>query len=370
MAKKALLICLDGCAPEYLRLGGASFLHRVGVEGTHVEGDSMIPSVTNVNNVSILTGSYPERHGLTSNYYFDRQTGREVYMESPRFIREESILERLAGRGLKTALLTSKDKLRRLLNRGASISFSAERPVPWVTEKIGSAPNIYSADVDIWLMKALREVMAEEKPDFAYVATTDYTMHKYPPGHPESRRHISGVDRAIQETVEYLEMEGEEVLLCVTADHGMSEKERAGNRERTLRRAGIRSHMNTIIADRYVVHHSNMGGSVYIYLQDTDTLRVAAETLEAAEGVEEVLTREDASNLYHLDVERIGDLLVLGRKNFVFGLIDQEAEDVTLRSHGSLYERRVPIIVNQPGLGERLRENKDLFHVVEDWLAE
>lgn len=371
MTRRAILVCLDGCGPEYLSLSSAPFLKRLGREGYFVEGSSMIPSVTNVNNVSILTGKYPKAHGITSNYYYDRETGKEVYMESPEFIKVSTILEQGAKRGLKTALLASKEKLRLLLSKGATISFSAEKPTDWVIKAVGQPPSIYSVDVNIWLFKALQETIRRQDPALVFVATTDYAMHMYGPRQSESKRHMKGIDRSLHMLLEKLETKGEETLVCITADHGMSEKKRAVNLELILKRHGIHSRMNPIIADRYVIHHRNLGGAVYIYLKNTHDTAESLEILRKTEGVEAALTRDQAERLYHLDGNRIGDLLALGKKSYVFGLLPEEINDVSLRSHGSLHERKVPIITNLPKSETSLplKENKDLAPLVLNWLT-
>lgn len=75
-----------------------------------------------------LRASTPDEHGITTNYYLEPQTGREVYMESPDFIKVPTLLEEGMKMGIGTALLTSKEKLGVLLGRGATLSFSAENP--------------------------------------------------------------------------------------------------------------------------------------------------------------------------------------------------------------------------------------------------
>lgn len=369
MTRRVIIVCLDGCGPEYLHASRVPFLKRVGDEGCYREVESMIPSVTNVNAVSLLTGTYPKVHGITSNYYFDRVTSQEVFMESPGFIKTRTLLETGTSMGLKTALLTSKEKLRTLLHRGATTSFSSEQPPSWLTNRIGPSPAIYSVDVDLWLMKALREVIRKDDVDLIYVMTTDYTMHKYTPDDRESRRHMEGIDAEIQETLDFLEAKGDEVFLGVTADHGMSAKDYAVNLERILAMEGIPSRMNTIITDRYVVHHRNLGGAAYIYLKNAEDIGKSVAVLNEVKGVESVLILDEASKRYHLDRTRIGDILVLGTQNTVFGLTEQTIIEVSLRSHGSLYERRVPLIINQPRseLEGSLNENKDVASTVLTW---
>jgi phosphonoacetate hydrolase len=370
MGRTAIIVCIDGCGPEYLHASSTPFMKRVGQAGVYRERQAMMPSVTNVNATSILTGTYPATHGITSNYYFERGTGREVFMESPDFIKTRTILEEGTRRGLTTALVTAKEKLKTLLARGTATAFSAEKPLPWVTRRLGPPPPIYSVDVNIWLLKALREVILREGPDLVYAQTTDYAMHKYAPEDAESKRHMEGLDRALQATMEAVDAKGDDVLLCITGDHGMSEITRAVNLELVLKKAGIPARLNTLIADRYVVHHRNLGGAAYLYLKHPEDAAKGLEVLNDTEGVEAALPREQASERYHLDRTRIGDLVVLGEKSYAFGLTERETAEVALRSHGSLHERRVPIIINRPAsrLGARLHENKDVAAAAMTWL--
>jgi len=180
---------------------------------------------------------------------------------------------------------------------------------------------------------------------------------------------MNGIDMHLREVSEFLEDRGDDFLLCITADHGMSDKRVAINLEITLRRYGIKSKLNSIIADRYVVHHRNLGGAAYIYLKKPEETLKALKILRETEGVEAALTRDEASKLYHLDKDRIGDILVLGEKDYVFGLLDQERIEVSMRSHGSLHESRVPIIINEPTPKVRgIVENKDVAEIALNWL--
>lgn len=366
VSRKAVLICIDGCGPDYLE--EVTFF---GKSGYFFEGNSVVPTVTNVNNVSILTGKHPDEHGITSNYYYDRVTGKEVFMESSKFVRAKTLLEWGTENSLKTALLTSKDKLRTLVSRGAKISFSAEIPEEEIVKKIGKPPQIYSIDVNLWLFKAAMEVIMKENPDIVYIATTDYAMHKYAPKESESKRHIRGIEQSVRDLADIFEKKGEDIIICITADHGMSEITTAINLELILEKYGINSKLNTIIADRYVAHHSNLGGAAYLYLGDIKDRDKSIDILMDTKGVEAALTREQASKLYHLDIDRIGDIFVLGEKGYVFGLIGQEIVNVQLRSHGSLHEMKVPIIVNlsRSELDTCPQENKDLAPLIVNWFS-
>jgi phosphonoacetate hydrolase len=77
-----VIVCLDGCGPDYLAGSETPNLDALAREGYHTIGEAVVPTVTNVNNTSIITASFPERHGITTNYLLDPLTGEESYMES------------------------------------------------------------------------------------------------------------------------------------------------------------------------------------------------------------------------------------------------------------------------------------------------
>ena len=94
MGRKIVIICADGLGPEYLAAAATPNLDRMAQAGVSGIGRSVIPSLTNVNNVSIITGTPPRCHGITANYCFDPVTGQEMFMESPQFLLQRTILQR------------------------------------------------------------------------------------------------------------------------------------------------------------------------------------------------------------------------------------------------------------------------------------
>jgi phosphonoacetate hydrolase len=360
-----LVICIDGCSPDYLQYADTPTLDTLAVDGFYKEVRAMVPTVTNVNNVSIVTGAYPAQHGITSNYYRSQKAGQAVYMETADFLLCETVFERVEHAGQRSALLTVKDKLRTLLDTGAPVSISAEKPPAWLVARLGPPPNIYSLEVNYWLMAALRELMREENaPKFVYLATTDYAMHKFAPKSDEAIWHLSKLDQLLGETLNSIRGD---VTIAVTADHGMEAKARAVDLTRVLAGSNIPAEVVPIIKDHYVAHHQNMGGAVYIYLENRHHLLETIAVLETWPGVEKVLTAEEAATRFHLHPSRIGDLLVLAKADTVLGTLETTEERVDLRSHGSLHEQLVPLI----GYGGASRtdwiaENKDAMVWIEE----
>jgi phosphonoacetate hydrolase len=349
-----VIICLDGCAPDYLAESETPNLDAIAREGFHAIGAAVVPTVTNVNNTSIITASLPETHGITTNYLLDPVSGRECYMESADYLLTRTAFRHLADQGRKTCLLTAKDKLKSLIRDGATIAESAERPSAWLIERIGAAPGIYTIEINHWLLRAGLEMLRSEKPDFLYISTTDFVTHTHAPDTEPSCRNIYEIDRLIGEIVNAVP----DLDLVVTADHGMNAKTWGLDPGAILAAAGIDARAIPIIKDRHVVHHRNLGGAAYVYLSDPATAGEAAAILREEKGIEAVLIREAAAREYYLHPERIGHLFLLADRETVFGDLPQAREELHVRSHGSLHEREIPIYALGAGpLAVRPRTN-------------
>ena len=156
-----------------------------------------------------------------------------------------------------------------------------------------------------------------------------------------------------------------DVELVVTADHGMNAKSYGLDLDKILKAAGIGGNAIPIIKDRHVVHHKNMGGAAYVYLEDPDTLKEAMALLAEEKGIEAVMASPEAARQYRLHPSRIGHIFVLADRDTVFGALPVSREAVTIRSHGSLHEREIPIYAHGAGpLAVRPRSN----HEVAAWV--
>ena len=114
------------------------------------------------------------------------------------------MFQRAGKVGARSLLVTAKDKLRRLLSNGTTLSVSSEEPPDWVARGAGQPPPIYSLEVNRWVIDAGRYILSQEPYDLVYLTTTDYAMHTYAPEEPESSRHLALLDEAIGQLVESL----------------------------------------------------------------------------------------------------------------------------------------------------------------------
>jgi phosphonoacetate hydrolase len=240
-------------------------------------------------------------------------------------------------------MISSKRKLVDLFGGAAGLAFSVEQPAEWAVAALGDPPPIYSIEANLWLLRAARLVLERERPDFLYVTSTDYYGHMLPPEAPECRAFFAEADRLIGE----IAGTGLPLSIGLTADHGMNHKTRAIDPARVLHDAGIEAVAVPALKDKYTRHHNNLSGAAYVYLPTSDRDH-AAELLSSRTGVERVLIREEAVSEFHLPADRIGDLMLLGDIDTVFGEVDAPEAAVDLRSHGSLHEIEVPLITWGP----------------------
>jgi phosphonoacetate hydrolase len=371
MDRPLVVVCVDGSEPAYIpeavRAGVAPFLGRLGTSGTLLEADCVIPSFTNPNNLSIVTGAPPAVHGICGNYFFDREAGTEVMMNDPKYLRCGTLLAAFADAGAKVAVVTAKDKLRTLLgHRLNGTCFSAEKADAATVALVGMpVPSVYSAELSEFVFAAGVKLMERDRPDLMYLSTTDYVQHKAAPGTPAANAFYAMMDRYLAR------LDALGCSIALTADHGMNAKHRADGSPDVIYLQDVldgwlgagSARVILPITDPYVVHHGALGSFATVYLSEEVKARIAS-----LEGVEAVFTREEAARKFELPPERIGDLVVVSTRHVVIGTSkarhDLSGLTEPLRSHGGISEQKVPLLFNRKLRGveahRRLR-NFDIF---------
>ena len=382
--RPTVVICIDGCDPEYLELGipdgvfpTIGSFRRTGYLGI---ADAAMPTFTNPNNVSIVTGAPPSVHGIAGNYYLDRETGREVMMTDERLMRSETILALMAGSGVKTAAVTAKDKLRKLLGRNlAGICCSSECAPPEVEAMVGRAkPDMYSADLSLFVLDAGIALLARREADLLYLSLSDYVQHAHAPGDPVADAFHRAVDDRVARLVELGSVVG------IVADHGMNDKARADGTpnvvflEDALNERFGAGAVRVIcpITDPFVRHHGALGSVVRVYARRGTDLAALVAASAALPGVAMVLDGSEAARRLEMPLDREADFVVLGDDSTAIGATRAE-HDLSglaghrLRSHGGLHEQRVPFILSRPLTPEYKRiaktrnlRNFDIFDFV------
>jgi phosphonoacetate hydrolase len=345
--QRVVIVMLDGFGPDYLEQSEMPVLKGLMAKGFTKVVAGVMPSVTNVNNASIATGTWPESHGITGNSFFDEHAGRAEYMENSRYVLRPTLFERAARRGIKSALLTAKKKTVALLANGTDLAIAAEAPTADQIQKYGTPPAIYSREINYWLWGVAVNLL-KTRPDLkcVYVHTTDYPMHTWAPQAPESKEHLAKLDALLGQAV----AAAPDAAFLITADHGLNAKTRCWDLAKACKNRGLELRFAlSAERDKYVKHHRTFGGTGYVWLRSQRDLEAATKIIRGLDGVEAVLTRAEAARRFHLMPERIGELVVLGDRDTVFGEtepgLEVESLPPTFRTHGSTHEANVPLII-------------------------
>jgi len=386
MTDPLVVVCVDGCEHAYLEgaaaSGSAPYLARLLREGTAFQGDCVVPSFTNPNNLSIVTGVPPAVHGICGNYFYDRAADAEVMMNDPKYLRAPSVLAAFAGAGANVAVVTAKDKLRALLGHGLrGICFSSEKAAEATVADNGienvvafvgmPVPSVYSAALSEFVFAAGLKLMQTRRPDLMYLSTTDYIQHKFAPASAGANAFYAMIDGYLAK------LDAHGAVLALTADHGMNSKTRPDGQPNVIYLQDLldgwigagRARVILPITDPYVVHHGALGSFATIYLDAADRTSVGTR-LAKVEGIDLVLANAEACARFELPPDRMGDLVVVSGKHVVLGTStarhDLSGLDAPLRSHGGISEQTVPLLFNRRTAGipgkSRLR-NFDILDV-------
>ena len=372
--KPIVVICIDGCDPEYLDIALQKncipTIENFMKVGSYNIADSVIPSFTNPNNMSIVTGCPPSVHGICGNYLLDPDSGQEVMMNDVKFLRAPTIFKSFQEINKKIGIITAKDKLRALLGAGLTINelntkcFSSEKANIATLETNGidnverwlnmSIPNVYSAELSEFVFASGLKLLKEWFPDVMYLSTTDYIQHKYAPEDKEAIKFLTMIDNYLSEISKF------DATIVITADHGMSAKHNKNGDPQIVfiqdfldEEFGTNS-TNVIlpITDPYVVHHGALGSYATIYFNEKRIYNEAFSKLKSLKGIDQICSKDEAVKRFDLPSDRIGDIVITSSEKITLGKTksyhDLKSLKEPLRSHGGLSEQKVPFIVNKP----------------------
>lgn len=390
--KPTVAVCVDGFDPEYLDQGIkdgilpnlAAFVKN----GFHERAHCVMPSLTNPNNTSIVTGAPISKHGIAGNYYLDRATWKEEMIVDDSQLLGPTMLELMSKQGVRVAAVTAKDKLRKILQHGLkdAICFSAEKSasctlaengIEGVEEWLGQKqPSQYSGTLSLFVIDAGIKLLEEKKADLFYLTLSDYIQHKHAPGSKESNDFLSALDQKIGRLAEL----GAQV--AVTGDHGMSDKCGEDGKPNVLyledalkeKWPEVKTRVICPITDPFVRHHGALGSFVRVYVDPAEKADEMIDYIKSLPQVEVAITAAEAVKRFDLLLEREGDIVVVSNEHAVIGSRKEEHDlsnlgDHRLRSHGGLSEEHIPLIMSRPaegleGLGGKQWRNFDIFDLL------
>ena len=372
--KPVVVVCIDGGDPEYfdsgIQDGIIPNIEDFMKNGFYAVSKGSMPSFTCPNNMSIVTGSEPVTHGISGNFYLDRSTGEPVVMTGPELLRTCSIMSEFSRKGARVVSITAKDKLRRQLQKGmdlsgGSVSMSSQFADQCTMKENGiedalgfvgqPQPDMYSADLSLFVLDSGIKFLEEKRPDILYLSLTDFIQHTHAPGTPVANQFYSDMDARFGRLREL------GAVVALTADHGMGDKANENGEPNVIWLQDILdkelgeglTKVICPITDAFVGHHGSLGGFVRVYITGETKRERILEITENITGIEKVWTAENVAEELELPVDREGDIAIAGDKKTVIGgrQLDHDLSALKgqrLRTHGSLHEAHVPIVLSEP----------------------
>jgi alkaline phosphatase D len=211
-----VLVSLDGFRDDYAAKYGATNLEQIAVDGASAP-DGMIPSfpsVTFPNHVTLVTGLYPEHHGIIENNFYD-PARKEKYAS-----RDATVEDGTWYHGVPLWILAEKQGMRSacFFWPGSEAEIDGTRPSHYLHYD-GKVPDEQRIDqVIAWL-----KLPAAQRPHFItlYYAQPDSSGHENGPDSPETAevvRHVDGLVGTLAADLKALRLP---IDLIVVSDHGM-----------------------------------------------------------------------------------------------------------------------------------------------------
>jgi arylsulfatase A-like enzyme len=334
------------------------------------EGRSVMPSVTNTNHASLLTGTYPAAHGITGNFFWSRAGAPHAEsLDSPEALDVETVftVAKRERSTIVTAAITGKAKLERLFAGAPPLQIPPDRH--WSDAALGDFPIEKRFGTDERTMNEAIRVLDEANPDFLFIALpeVDLVSHASGPKSPEARQAIAGSDRQIGRFVDRVRESGswQRTIVFVTADHGFADLTPGEANPypviffgKDVLLAGLGDRV-AVVSDGILLHIylRELGASASAV--DGAALETAGRILELARSateVESVMTRlpwagekpsapELLPDDWRLGHPRAGDLILVAKPGYHF--VDPFSRRMAglAGNHGGPNERAIPIVV-------------------------
>ncbi len=212
-----VMVSLDGFRYDYAKKYGAKHLLAMGAKGASAP-EGMIPSypsLTFPNHYTLVTGLYPEHHGIVANSFYDPARKETYSYRDPKTVTDGSWYG-----GVPLWSLAEKEGMRSacFFWPGSEAEIAGERPSFYLHFDNKIDDNKRIDQVIAWL-----KLPPEQRPHFItlYYATVDHAGHEHGPNSPQVAEAVKHVDELIGRLEKDLDELHLQVDLIVVADHGM-----------------------------------------------------------------------------------------------------------------------------------------------------
>jgi alkaline phosphatase D len=289
-----VLVSLDGFRYDYAKRYHADNILAIGKAGAAAEGMTpSFPTVTYPNHISIVTGQYPEHHGLVGNSFWD-PTRKEMY--TMRRSAEEGAF--YGYKPLWVVAEQQKVKSASMFWPTSDAEIGGVRPSYWSLYD-RSVPNEQRvAKVLEWL-----KLPESERPHFItlYFSDVDSAGHSSGPDSPNTEEAVQRLDKLVGDLWTGIQAIHLPINLVVVSDHGMQTAQGFVNL--------------SDYTDLSKVRVVTEGPVALVYAPDSQTAEQVYAALKGKSPKFDVYRRNETPQRWHFsENERIGDLVVCAKE--------------------------------------------------------
>lgn len=288
-----VMVSLDGFRYDYAKKYGAEHLLAMAAHGASVPAGMIpaYPSLTFPNHYTLVTGLYPEHHGIVGNQFYDPARKERYSYIDPKTSRDGSwyggtpLWSLAEKQGMRTACFFWP---------GSEAEIAGERPTYYLhyNETIPEEKRV--EQVIAWL-----KLPPEERPHFItlYDSEVDHAGHEFGPDSPRTAAAVRHADDLVGTLEKDLNVLHLPVDLIVVSDHGME-----------------RIEGGWIDLDQYAPLENFVTAGTFLYAPSEQAANTAYQKLKAADAAFMVYRRSNVPAELHFDDNpREGDPVIVAR---------------------------------------------------------
>lgn len=225
-----ILVSLDGFRADYIQRGLTPALSKFMAEGVAPEYmNPSFPSLTFPNHYTLITGLYPESHGIVANKFWDPKLGKEFKYTDPAKSRArewwsqaEPLWVTAEKAGIKTAIHMWPGSEAAISDIEPSIvdKYSGKQPLDVKLNRVFDMLDMPGAENK-------ETAVAEQRPQFiaTYVPNIDAVGHKFGPNSTQVNDALVAADSMLSNLFAGIEQRNltNVVNIVIVSDHGMAE---------------------------------------------------------------------------------------------------------------------------------------------------
>ncbi|MFT7561076.1 MAG: putative AlkP superfamily pyrophosphatase or phosphodiesterase [Flavobacteriales bacterium] len=358
MTKKRLAVLnIVGLSQNLLGANTPNINRYIGQNSVHAM-HGVFPALTTTAQSSMLTGLYPDEHGIVGNGWYDRDFAEVAFWKQPnQLVQGEKVWDRLRTRVKDFTCSQLFWWYNMYANVEASITPRPHYPADGrkiidlystpnglhqsIEKEIGKFPffNFWGPKAGIesskWIAKSAMCEADLNAPNlqFVYLPHLDYCLQKFGPNHISIPEELQAIDGIVGELLDYYQ--ARDVGVMIVSEYGISEVDTPVHLNRILRENGylhVRQSLTWELldpgaSDAFAVADHQIA---HIYIRDTKHKTAVKALLENTPGVERVLDDEEKQTL-RANHQRAGNLIVIAEKRawftYYYWLDDAKAPD-------------------------------------------